>query len=401
MDVRPYRGRDSQIEVGSKAKPSRIAVICCLLAGTVLGLALVPPAPGQARRFRRTTARGQYARHSRTPRVNGHFVTSGGTQLSYRSLVAPPVKPFPLVDTPPGGGTARLNIADNNKAFPEDRIYFMFNHFENALQVQVRDALGVSREQFSVSRYTLGFEKTLLCDCQSLEIRVPVTGTYQFFSSDFGVAGENAGNISLIFKQLIAADETFSSVVGLGVNLPTGTDIRGNVSSIGYQIQNETVHLLPYTGFLWAPTDSVFFHGFLHGDFVANGNPVFATPDGAAGPALLGRLTGQNLAYFTTAAGVWLHQDPDAYFLTGLATIAELHYVTTLQDADELAGVVDTTLLEFGNSLNHVDVLNCTFGLHFELGMDTTLRVASAFPLREDPDRNFDAEVLVQLNYHF
>ena len=37
-------------------------------------------------------------------------------------------------DVCPGGGARRVKIAENNKALPMDRVYFSYNHFQNALQ---------------------------------------------------------------------------------------------------------------------------------------------------------------------------------------------------------------------------------------------------------------------------
>ena len=52
----------------------------------------------------------------------------------------------------------------------------------------------------------------------------------------------------------------------------------------------------------------------------------------------LGKLTDQNLGFFDLGAGYWLYRDPDAPRLTGIAAITELHYTTSLQDADRIMG---------------------------------------------------------------
>ena len=96
-----------------------------------------------------------------------------------------------------------------------------------------------------------------------------------------------------------------------------------------------------------------------------------------------------------------MYRADDAPMLTGLASMIELHYTTTLQDADQIGSVVDTTLLEFSNGRNRSDVLNLTAGFHFEFARDTAFRVAGVFPLREDPDRDFDAEFVAQVVHRF
>jgi hypothetical protein len=112
-------------------------------------------------------------------------------------------------------------------------------------------------------------------------------------------------------------------------------------------------------------------------------------------------LNDQTLFSVDVGVGRWLYRDIFAPAVTGVAAMAELHYTTTLQDADEVGGVVDTTLLAFGNTLNRSDVLNLTMGLHVEIALDTSLRIGGSVPLRADPDRNYDAEVLAQIIHRF
>jgi len=337
------------------------------------------------------------------PRVKGSG-NFGGTLLTFRSVLGPVMKPLPEFPTPPGGGAARINISDNNKALPMDRIFFTYNHFKNALQVIPGAESQQAPRQFSISRYILGFEKTLFCDCHSMEVRMPVTGTYQDAIPGFSVAGQNAGNLGLIYKMLLTRTDTWSSVIGLGLGLPTGTDIDGRVQDVGYKLQNETVHVLPYTGLLVAPNEQAFYHAFLQLDLAANGNPVFATPVSADRSTTLGVMNEQNLLHIDASAGRWLYRNTCQQCrpaLTGIAALGELHYITSLQDADQVGGVLDDILLEFGNIYNRVDVLNATVGIHVEFAENTALRVGAALPLKRFPDRAFDAEVMVQLNHEF
>ena len=228
-------------------------------------------------------------------------------QLTCFDILLPPVKPLPLIDLPTAGGTYRLNIADNNKALPEDRIYFVYNHYKNAFQVDPGAASAQPPSQFSISRYTVGFEKVLFDDWFSLEVRAPFVGTYQYSSDEFGVVAQNAGNLAAITKVLLTESDTTSTVVGLGINMPTGTDVNGNalkgLSIVDYTVQNEAVHLLPYFGLLTLPTDQTFFHMFLQLDLAANGNPVWLRGDGSPARTDLGTFTQQNLLYVDVAGG--------------------------------------------------------------------------------------------------
>ena len=234
----------------------------------------------------------------------------------------------------------------------------------------------------------------------SVEVRAPVTGTYQFFSSGFGVQGSNAGNMAVITKRLLHRNDISSSVLGFGLSLPTGTNVSGNVDDVGYSFQNEATHIVPYLGYLRTPNDRSFFHAFLTGDVAANGNPIFASTIGQSSIEL-GTLTPQSLMSIDVGMGRWLYRDSQAPVVTGIASMLEFHYTTTLSDADEIGSVIDTTILEFGNRRNRSDVLNITAGIHVELGQDTSLRVAAALPITEDPDRDFDAEVVAQFIHRF
>ncbi len=73
----------------------------------------------------------------------------------------------------------------------------------------------------------------------------------------------------------------------------------------------------------------------------------------------------------------------------------ELHYTTTLQDADRVQ-VGDFPGVVLSNRENYQDVLNLSAGLHVELTTNTDLRVGVNVPLRDDTSRFHDASVLAQ-----
>ena len=81
--------------------------------------------------------------------------------------------------------------------------------------------------------------------------------------------------------------------------------------------------------------------------------------------------------------------------------MVEFHYTTTLQDADVVAGDVAGTAFQFGNFLNRVDVVNLTVGLQAEVSGCTSLRIGGVFPLDDNPERPFDAEIHVSLDRRF
>jgi hypothetical protein len=133
---------------------------------------------------------------------------------------------------------------------------------------------------------------------------------------------------------------------------------------------------------------SWFAQGFIQADFDLNGNDVYTDFNGYEGV-----LQDQNLLYVDASIGHWFIRncDPCAH-LSGVAAIAELHYTTTMQDTDSVAGV--------SNGFNRMDILNATGALNFQF-RQTSLRIGVAAPLRGNEENLFDTEILVQLNRNF
>jgi hypothetical protein len=164
---------------------------------------------------------------------------------------------------------------------------------------------------------------------------------------------------------------------------------------------------LPFLAVQDQSTSRIFWHGFLQLDVPSAGNS-FAFESVAPLPviAVSGEYRDQTLLHVDLGGGYWLFRccDRTDAFLTGLASLIELHYTTTLQDSDidtAAAGVgFPSVAFDLRNALGRADIVNVTAGLHAELVADYTLRVAAAFPIAED-ERFFDSEVLLQLGRRF
>jgi hypothetical protein len=309
-------------------------------------------------------------------------------------------------DLPLAGGGRRIKIAENNKALPMNRWFVMYHHFHNALTATPKIGIPDAARDDSVNRYTIGLERTFLGDCWSVDVRMPFYESYRYQAGGaFGVSGGDIGNLSVTLKRLLFVGETGAAVAGLAIETPTGSDVRVHDVSItgepfDYTVQNQAVHLSPYLGLLRAPNDRSFYHAFLQLDVPMNGNGIdFVSAAGPTGS--LGKLTEQSLLHVDVSAGYWLYRNPCACCLTGIASLVEFHYTTTLQDADIVSNPIASNTVQFGNFLNRVDVTNVTVGLHGELGGRTTLRVGGVFPLQDDPERPFDAEIHVMLNRYY
>ena len=86
------------------------------------------------------------------------------------------------------------------------------------------------------------------------------------------------GNLGITVKALLLQSDTFAISGGLGIDCPTAKDLfcfeSQSQFSSGIQIENQSVHLLPFVGGIWTPNDRLFCLGFMQFDIDANGDAV-------------------------------------------------------------------------------------------------------------------------------
>ncbi len=350
-------------------------------------------------------SRSSYSRLASVPDMMGDQFGSVG-QITAVSRI--PQRPGPLVqgfqaDLPLAGGARAVKISENNKALPGDRAIFLYHHFHNALSAVPDVNTGVVRN-YSVERFVVGAEKSFADGCWSIDVRMPLSNNFDPFDNIF--AGD-VGNLSIALKRLLYSDDDCAVSIGLAVGLPTGSDVEGFAFGQSFEVENEAVDLQPFLAFMHEPTDRVFWHTFLSVDTPVNGNEVHLGPAGQALP-VIGELTEQTLLYVDISAGYWLCKsddcDDDGSHLRGLAALFELHYGTTTNDADSIFSAGQTTSFIFGDSqlsARRFDILNATAGLNWRISPLADLRVAGVAPLRDDDDRQFDAEIQVGFNRRF
>ena len=319
------------------------------------------------------------------PHMIGDFFGGGGVYINDSGFLIGPV--------PSAGGDRRFKIAENNSPVPVDRVFFTYNHFQGAL----RAPDGTHR---SLDRYTFGVEKTFLNGWCSLDLRIPfATGlaSNQYDVPTQSVMGTEFGNVALAFKGILHETDRCALTAGLGVVFPTGDDGSLTIGTDQLVIKNEAFHLQPFLGWLWTPGDRWFFEAFAQVDLDANGNSSTLTRLNL--PTVYpGDFYDQNLLFLDFNFGYYIYKNSNAYGLTGIAPVCELHYTTTLQDTRVLTmGNGD----EFLNPDNRMDILNITGGVHFDFGRYSTLTVAAVAPLRGGREALFDAEVNVQFNRRF
>lgn len=315
-------------------------------------------------------------------------------------------KPVPKVvgQIPSAGGTGRAKISDDNSVFPEDRVFFLYNNFDNAILVPAP-----SPHALEVNRYTPGFEKTFLDRNASVELRIPFANTQS--SNVFLAGGKDEdvefGNLEATLKFLLWRDPTWAFATGVGFNMPTAADAKvfpvaqTQVLAAArplFTIENNAFHVQPYFGALWTPDDRLFVQAFAQFDIDTNGNHVQQLNVGD-----VGSLYDQNLFQVDIQAGFWWYRNPQAPYLTGVAPTIEFHYTTTIQDAKIVGAATDSGTYLFGNTANRLDIQNLTVGLELFIGPRATLNIAGVLPLNapNSPSRQFDQEIFVQFNRFF
>lgn len=300
--------------------------------------------------------------------------TLGGSQENGRPLPGP------------GVAARRVKISENFSPEVRDRFFTSYNFFNDAL-----GGLG------DISRYTFGLERILVDNLISLEARLPTAGTYASTQDlDLRAARDfEFGNAALILKGVLLRNEHFIWSGGLGVGLPTADDTR--IRSGGQEVlrvENETVHLLPFTALLLRMSRDTAVQAYMQLDVAANGDPVYADLTGGPLPQI-GVFNDSTLIYLDAAVSHVIYRDPCSRFLQQVLATGELHYSGTMQESD----FVQSGNLNYTNLKRHFNVVNATFGMHMVLKNNLVLTPAMSIPLRDGLDEQFDYEAIVHLNY--
>ncbi|UUO07239.1 hypothetical protein M4951_02765 [Blastopirellula sp. J2-11] len=339
------------------------------------------------------------------PEMFGDF-RRGGPVLS----LTPATGSAPRLQTeiPIAAAISGLRIAENNQALPSDRVWVAYNYFHNAVDVQTDNRLGLTPQANSQSlhRTMIAFEKLLDSGRTSLELRMPFGGAFNTdgaagFPVDavtYGVQGSNIGNLNLLLKRLLYADESFALSAGLGLEVPTGSSGDISYGPIFASLDSQAVHFVP---FLAATKRSGcwFGHFFTQLDVASQGDPLRVTLNQAGSGDLIGRVNQPTLLGFDFGGGYWL-VPPSCCCGRGLAIIAEAHYTTPLEEDDQFAATGALTSASVNTSAGTAyEVLNFTTGLQIALGNGWRLRSGAVFPGRAE--RLFDAEYLLQINRGF
>lgn len=374
--------------------------------------------------------------------------TGAGTCFSLRGIITADI-------SHPSMTCHRLNVSENNTALPVDRVYYSYRHFNNSNGLQVFQY----RETFDLDVHTLGTERTFWDGMGSVEMRLPIE--YRLRSDIISLIAPGAGvvdvitgdqdreagigNLAFITKFLLMERPSFILSGGMGVTVPTSSDVDYDIgvqdtiifpiapgvtgdtlSTFENTYFNETVYLSPFMSWLWVPSSRWYHQGFLQvevaanpstyrtdgggvTDFFFNGAPigdvVYRTPGGLPTDT---NVFAQTLLRANLGVGYRLTEANDKNWFSNLRALFEFHYTTTLQD-----GILSPIAIEqigtgaffeqsatAGNANRRADVLNAATGLSANVGRFIVTNGVVA-PIRTGNDRGFDFEYncQVQLPY--
>jgi hypothetical protein len=291
-------------------------------------------------------------------------------------------------DIPVAGGTRVFKVAENGSPLPGDRAYLMYCFYNNAylasrFSTLTDDTRGLTRTA-DAHRFALGMERTLFSGKASLEARLPFGRSSPSLLAE---SDSELGNLGLAAKVLLVERPGFGLSTGLQTSLPTMADVRGQISGTPFVIRNHSVHLGPFIGFYVEDESRCLVASCIaQWDFDLNGNAIETS-------SLQGTLQDQSLVFVDLSLGRWIYRNADACNITGLLSVIELHYTSTLNDADIVG---DGSHLIFTSRANNLHILDLTLALHIETRR-FDIRAGVAFPVSDD--KPFDAEAGIQINY--
>ena len=368
----------------------------------------IPPPPASL--FAQSSpylGRRTYSRSLRAPNELGHFLPGGTLVTGFDGLTATSILPL-------AAGIGRLNIADNNKAVPQNRVFFDYRHYHNAVTADASNFIFDNQKRvYNVDSYTFGAEKTFgEEELISLEFRLPFAGAMTFDTFNFGVDGGNMGNASLISKGVLSIDYDHSIVTGLALSFPTGSDASGQVNGFNYTVHNESTYISPYLALLLQPGGSEQltrgsgatcidkFLGRSSFQIFGQANIPASSHSVDAAGIDVGGFKEDSLLMLDGSYAFNFCNKPDNRIVTALDGIAELHYARSIGGGNALTfndGFFTAVSLA---GAAPAEMLNFTSGLSAEIRENTRLRVGASVPLMMDK-RTFDAEFIVSLNHFF
>ncbi len=328
-------------------------------------------------------------------------------------------------------------------------------------------------KSYDVNDFVFSGEKTFFDGLASVEVRIPFThalshnqnlsvakvsgigrdndgdsneaviATTPTPGNTLGQADTELGNSTVILKALAYRSQHWAFSGGLSIGIPTGPDTRTKVTDFlgdavdndieverlrQFEISNDTWAASPFLAFLATPNDRFFVQGFTQLDIPLNKSSIHYTE-----AALLNTepnelhfdpifadtsIREQTLLQLDLGTGYWLLKNPAKQWITGIASTLEVHYTSTLNNADvrtlpvadkgaslSVVGPNGLPIPEpnptVGNLRNRLNIVDMTVGATFLIGDRATVATGVAFPLTTGNNRTFSWEYQLQVNFYF
>ena len=236
--------------------------------------------------------------------------------------------PSPSAD----GLLGRSSVGANSSAAPTDRLYFDYSLVKNGVPFN-------RTENFD--RYTIGIEKTIGEGAFSVEVRLPFAASMDHqlvLENGRGAAQTEAGNALVILKHELGSNEHVLISGGLGISLPTGSDVE--VNSAGGQpllrLVNEAIHMKPFLAMAFVPDEHFFMQSFIEYDLPAGRNAAEVNLDGM-GLQQVGRFRDASHLLWDVSAGYWSDTD-DESLIRRWAPVMEFHFDKGFSDGSQVRG---------------------------------------------------------------
>jgi hypothetical protein len=261
--------------------------------------------------------------------------------------------PSPSAD----GLLGRSSVGANSSAVPTDRLYFDYSLVKNGVPFN-------RSENFD--RYTIGIEKTIGEGELSVEVRLPFAASMDhqlILENGRGAAQTETGNALVILKHELGSNEHMMISGGLGLSLPTGSDIEVN-SAAGkplLRLVNEALHMKPFLAMAFVPDEHFFMQSFIEYDLPAGRNEAEVNLDGM-GLQQVGRIRDASHLLWDVSAGYWSETD-DESMIRRWAPVMEFHFDKGFSDGSEVRG---NSYRLFDISTDR-DVANVLAGVTFDL----------------------------------
>ncbi len=261
--------------------------------------------------------------------------------------------PSPSAD----GLLGRSSVGANSSAVPTDRLYFDYSLVKNGVPFD-------RSENFD--RYTIGIEKTIGEGEFSVELRLPFAASMDHqlvLENGRGAAQTEAGNALVILKHELGSNEHMMISGGLGLSLPTGSDVEVNSASGKplLRLVNEALHMKPFLAMAFVPDEHFFMQSFIEYDLPAGRNEAEVNLDGM-GLQQVGRIRDASHLLWDVSAGYWSATD-DESLLRRWAPVMEFHFDKGFSDGSQVRG---NSYRLFDISENR-EVANILAGVTFDL----------------------------------